>query len=613
MYLLIKNPDSTMKRNHERLSLWMSFTFLFSLSSALIAQDGLIQIGNGNYENVTITTSHVDGNSIGENTLSGLGLLPNLNAASRFLAQASFGADYEAIEAMAQTSYKAWIEEQISMPFTFDHLQHTLDVTNAELQGVFDNNGDPTDVEPEIRYWHDGWWKNVMESPNMLRARVAFALSEIFVVSEVGVLDDEALGLANYYDMLCQNAFGNFRDLLLEVTLHPCMGRYLTSVNNPKSNPAINRFPDENYAREIMQLFTIGLYELNPDGTKKVDEASNFIPTYDNYDIFQLAKVFTGLTYGDAFLFGQNPASQYTFTMPMEMYDTWHEPGPKQLVNGGMIEDRNPVDGMADIVDAIDHLANHPNVAPFIGTRLIQRLVKSNPSPAYVGRVSAVFNDNGSGVRGDLGAVVKAILLDPEARDCSQQDMDDAGMLREPMIRYTHLSRAFNASSPNGQYRNDMDEFYDRTGQRPLAAETVFNFFQTDFQPIGAIQQDGKVAPEFQILNSRTTIGYANKVHDWLIDNDLMEWYRLYGDEDYNGDEMEVELDFQDEVEMMEQGQLEQVIERLNLIMLHGQMTDYTRTQIVNALADLPNSIALDKVRVAVFLIMISPDYAIFR
>ena len=440
-----------------------------------------------------------------------------------------------------------------------------------------------------------------------------WALSEIFVISELPTLGDVPLSLANYYDMLLENSFGNFRDLLEDVTFHPAMGLYLTHVNNPKSDTALNRFPDENYAREVMQLFTIGLYELNLDGTRKLDTNGNFIPTYDHTDIYNFGKVFTGLTYNNAIVFGQDPLSELSFTEPLKMVNTWHEPGEKHLLNGFTVPNRQPVDGMADIQDALDNLFNHPNVGPFISYRLIQRLIRSNPTPEYVARVAAKFNDNGQGVRGDMKAVIKAILLDEEARDCALASDPFEGMLREPITRYTQICRAFNAFSPEGLYRNYMEDFYYDTGQRPLASPSVFNFFQYDFQPIGPIEQADLFAPEFQITNTVTILGYANRLHDWIMKEDQIMQYRDIFSGEINWADKKTYLDLSDELNLEEEHEIGELLERLNLILMHGQMTEQTRTLLREALEQIPEDDAEIRVRMAIFLVMISPDYLIFR
>jgi len=263
-------------------------------------------------------------------------------------------------------------------------------LTERAKDSIVAQGGDPAGYEAKDQFFHSAFTNYAMTGEDLLRARVALALSEIFVISEVGALDGEPLGWASYYDLLLQHSFGNYRDLLYDITLHPCMGVYLTHLNNPKTDTTQNQFPDENYAREVMQLFSIGLYELNLDGSRKLDTAGNFIPTYDLGEIEEFAKVFTGLSWGDRNEFGKRfPVSELGLTIPMQMFDEEHEPGSKQLLNGFVVPDRNPVDGLADLNDAIDNLFNHPNVGPFLARLLIQRLVKSNPSPDYISRVTS--------------------------------------------------------------------------------------------------------------------------------------------------------------------------------------------------------------------------------
>jgi len=561
---------------------------------------------------MNVTTSDNNGGPNGDETINGNGMLANETAASRFLSQATLGADIETINAMTQVSYSQWIEDQFNTSPAFSICDFTRDLTIMSLDSTFTMGGDPNDIDVERWYWHTAWWQYTMTSPDVLRNRIALALSEIFVISEFPTLEDVPLTLPNYYDMLLENSFGNFRDLLEDVTFHPAMGLYLTHVNNPKSDSTLNRFPDENYAREIMQLFTIGLYELNNDGTRKVDNNGDFIPTYDHNDIAEFAKIFTGFTYGNAIVFGQSPLSELSFVEPMKMVNTWHEPGEKILLNGFTVPNRQPKDGMADVTDALDNLFNHPNVGPFIAYRLIQRLIRSNPTPEFIGRVASKFNDNGQGVRGDMKAVIKAILLDEEARDCALATDPFEGMLREPIVRYTQMCRAFNAASAEGLYRNYMNTWQDATAQRPLGATSVFNFFTTDFQPIGSIAQADLFAPEFQITNTVTILGYANRLHEFIFENDAMEYRDIFSGE-INYDEKFVHFDFSDEMALEEDHEVGELIERLNLILMHGQMSESTRTIIRTALEQVPLDDAEVRVQMAIFLVMISPDYLIFR
>lgn len=579
----------------------------------LISQNNPLVIGAGQLSGVTVTSSSSTNASSDENTLSDNGFLPNLTATSRFLGQATLGANYETIVAVADKGEENWLDEQMELPISFTIEDLVKDYTLWAADSIFTRGGDVTRIEPQLRYWHFAWWQYVMTTQDLLRSRVALALSEIFVISELPQLRNTPLALANYYDMLMRNTFGNFRQLIEDVTFHPAMGVYLTHMNNPKADPTINRFPDENYAREIMQLFTIGLFELNPDGSQKLDGNGIPIPTYGDEEIQEFAKVFTGLTWGDNFVFGRNPTREESYTQPMQMFNFWHEPGEKQLLNNVVIPNRNPVDGLADISDGLDNLVNHPNVGPFIGRLLIQRLVKSNPSPDYISRVTAVFNDNGQGVRGDMKAVIKAILLDPEARNCPNPDDAFGGMLREPMVRYTHAARAFNAASEEGTYRNRMDDFYNLTFQRPLGAPSVFNFFVPYYQPIGSIEENNLVAPEFQITNSVSIMGYGNELHDWVMrDYDVMQYSSIYNGEQSNNSKR-VNLDLSHEIQLGEEGKIDELVERLDLVLCHGQMTSKTKGLIKKAITDIPENRANLRGRTAIFLTMISPDYLILR
>lgn len=605
-----------MKNSYKKNSSFFRFLYSFLLLSCttlLIAQPDTVTFNGSNNAGMIVTTSHSEGGIEGDQTVDDLGFLPNLSAASRFLSQASFGADYETIEAVSNMSYNDWLDAQFDTTSAFSIQQFTLDLTILALDSTLAMGGDPNDVEPELLYWQTAWWQYTMVSPDVLRQRVALALSEIFVISEIPQLEDVPLALANYYDMLLGNSFGNFRDLLDDVTFHPAMGVYLTHINNPKSDTTLNRFPDENYAREVMQLFTIGLYELNNDGSRKVDAFGAFIPTYTNTDIQELAKIFTGFTFGDALVFGQDPIGEPSFLQDMKMNNTWHEPGPKDLLGGFAVPDRNPVDGLADVKDALDNLFAHPNVGPFLAYRLIQRLITSNPSADYIDRVASVFNDNGSGVRGDLKAVVRAILMDDEARDCAFINDPLRGMLREPIVRYAHICRAFNAFSIEGLYRNRMEDFHELTFQKVLASPSVFNFFTPDYVPLGPVQANNLVGPEFQITNSVTIMGYANELNDWILkENQVMEHGDLWSGEPNTNDKY-VNFDFTDELALETLDELDDLIERLNLILLHGNLSDTTRQLLYNGLSQIPEDDWEDRVRMAIFLVMISPDYLIFK
>src|SRR5215471_2322312 len=336
------------------------------------------------------------------------------NDAARFLTQATFGPTDSSIGAVVANGYAGWITAQLNTQAAGNHRAY-IDLRTQQIVAA-----DPKAKVQQAQFF-ETWWREAVTGPDELRERVAFALSQIFVISmQDATVGKDIRGVADYYDMLTANAFGNYRTLLEKVTLHPQMGIYLTSLANQKENTATGLLPDENYAREVMQLFSIGLYQLNSDGTTIKDSSGNPVPTYSHDDIAGLAKVFTGMSW-----YSPSPSTTTFFGgaadpnrdwKPMSFYPSFHSVSSKTFL-GTTIPAAGVPDIASDLKIALDTIFNHPNVGPFIATRLIQQLVTSNPSPAYVGRVAAVFNDNGAGTRGDLGASVRALLLDAEARD----------------------------------------------------------------------------------------------------------------------------------------------------------------------------------------------------
>lgn len=539
--------------------------------------------------------------------------------ASRFLAQATLGANTDQITDVVNNGYETWIDTQFTLPKT-ETLTYMWDVINA----VYQVEDIPLLSTPPFRW---AWWQAVMVNPDQLRQRVAMALSEIMVIStKTDLLEDFSTAVAYFYDLLLTHAFGNFRDLLYAVTLSPAMGYYLSHAGNRKADPATNRFPDENFAREVMQLFSIGLFELNLDGTHQVDGNGDSIPTYTNSDISEFAKVFTGLTYTVSALwaeeeidpntsagFAEAPMEWDNTSAPLEMYDQFHEPGAKQLLNGFTIPAGQT--GMQDINDAIDNLFNHPNVGPFIGRLLIQRMVKSNPSPAYIARVATAFNDNGSGVRGDMQAVVKAILLDDEARNPTFINDPENGMLREPFVRYTHLCRAFEAFNEEGEnlFYNSGESAAEVLGQYPFASPSVFNFFSPDYRPLGPLDSQGLVAPEFQIMTSVTAVTLSNfwdlAVFDWL-----MEVPEGLEPDDPPGTMMPavspVLLDLDPYWQM--EGDVNALIDAFDLLLTYGTLSAEMRTIIHTALSGLDDDWD-EVIRFAIILFLNCPEYAILK
>lgn len=584
--------------------------FIFGISSFLVAQPDTIVIGFGGYESVAITSS--DPSSNPQATLDQSGYLPNENAAARFLSQAALGYTLENIQAVSNTGIEDWIDAQIAMPMG----ANLTSIVDGYLDEVVAALG-TTDGAARYLFWEYSWWQYHMTNNDLLRQRVALALSEILVISEKSSFGGTSYALSNYYDILLNNAFGNYRDILQEVTYHPSMGVYLTYTGNPKTDLSENRFPDENYAREVMQLFTIGLYELNNDGTRKLDAQQQPIPTYDNEDITEYSKVFTGLTWSDGTWFFGGPPSDLSYVSDLVMWEDFHEPGVKNLLRGEQIPNRDPVDGNADINDALDNLFNHPNVGPFISRLLIQRLVTSNPSPAYIDRVASAFNDNGQGVRGDMAAVIKAILLDPVANSCDSGNDETFGMLREPFIRYFHINKAFYSSTTSGDHKNVMRTVEDRIGQKPLASNSVFNFFSPDYSPIGPVEELDLVAPEFGITDSQTLTGWINGLYDWLVNGYVVDVWNLYsGEPEENYEDERASLDFSTHLQYTDDDLLHVMLDKLNLILAQGRITDPTLEIIKNALMQFDNETEEDKerrVRLGVYLMMSSPEYLINR
>jgi len=401
--------------------------------------------------------------------------------AAAFLRQRTFGPTTGEIDRLISQGYAGWIDQQISQ---------TASLQAPALRAL------PVAATQDDRV--DLWFRHAVQGPDQLRLRVAFALSQIMVVSERSGLSQFPVALAVYYDTLTQNSFGNFRELMEQVTLSPAMGVYLSHLGNQKPNTALNIRPDENFAREMMQLFTIGLVELNPDGTVRRDAQNQPISTYDQAAIENFARIYTGWMFGGSQSFAQ---PSFNFDQPMQAFETFHDTGAKTLLRGTTLPAGQTA--RADLEAALDNLFAHSNVPPFISKQLIQRLTVSNPSPAYVARVAARFENNGSGVRGDLAAVVRAILLDTEARATAPPA--NFGKLREPLLRLTAIYRAFGVQNgTNGA--NGLSNIERGFPQAPLRAPSVFNFYEPDYQQPGEIADSGLYSPEFEILNESTFI-----------------------------------------------------------------------------------------------------------
>lgn len=589
-------------------------------------------IGAGHDSGISVSSSSESNETDDINTINGFGLEYHLEDASRFLGQATLGADWETIEEVAQLGIENWIDVQYALPETSLKdttemiWEHFLDAFNDQWgeDVIFENNM----VLRHSLYMRMAWWNNIMKGEDLLRHRVALALSELLVISEKSDLSIDGPGMSHYYDVLYHHAFGNYRDLLVDVTYHPCMGYYLSHLNNEKTDEENNIHPDENYAREVMQLFAIGLFELNQDGTLILDDDDLPVATYDNNDIKEYAKVFTGLGPAHYYSIWEDLSSlpiiwdqpfntipSITTDEPMLMYEEWHEPGQKFLLNDFVVPDGQT--GDEDIQVAIESLFQHPNIAPFICKQLIQRLVKSNPTPGYVQRVADVFDDNGEEVRGDMKAVVKAILLDEEARDCAWIDEIDSGKLREPLVRYTQMMRAFNAANESMDLWNVGFTFEAITQQHIMSSPSVFNFFLPAYTPAGPIEEAGLVGPEFQILNAATSINWINLLSTALFADYYMEVSTQASSIDIGVPEANpllldeedlVNLDLSDEIALADDPV--ELINRLDILLCGGTMTEESKETITDIVA----LFALDEnfaAKTALFMTLISPDYAI--
>jgi endo-chitodextinase len=505
--------------------------------------------------------------------------------AARFLTQSTFGVQSSAqVQALEREGYATWLNNQFALPQS-SVVQYLRDV---EARGE----------RIEEQHPYEGVWQQLLLGDDQLRARITFALSQVMVVSNIAP-DQNNWALASWWDMLGKNAFGNYRQLLEDVTLHPAMGYYLNMMGNQKEDPSINRNPNENFAREVLQLFSIGLNELNADGSVKRNASGQTIPTYDQKTVEALAKVFTGWNHG-----GNDTTKAETFfnakeawLQPMQAWPAHHSAGEKVLF--GNVKVPTPQTPEQDLKIALDTIANHPNVGPFIGRRLIQALVTSNPSPAYIARVTAAFDNNGAGVRGDMKAVIRAVLLDAEARNVPS-DASKYGKLREPVLRFTQLLRGTGAKAANG--RNSiwwLDSADDGMGQSPLLSPSVFNFFSPNYTRAGAIAQAGLVAPEFQITTETQIVGSTNYLHNTI----------------YSGgagfrEEGRLNMDFTPYTAL--QNQPAALVDALALVYTNGQLSDSTRTIIVDAVTKLGTEDHL-RTKAALILLTSSPDFVVQR
>lgn len=531
-------------------------------------------------------------------------------AAAQLLRQASFGPTDADIDAIASRGAAAWIDAQIALPAQPGQV--------AFVQAKFNQGPSyrPFGTAYDAQWPVQQFWAGTANTRDPLRKRVAFALHKLFMVSQTDSnLWEHSRAYANYLDNLERLAFGNYRALLEEMALSPAMGIYLSHLRNRKEDLSVGRLPDENFARELMQLFSIGLVELNLDGSPKLDPQGRPIETYGNADVMAMAKVFTGWGWGlpdnqlteANFLWGgptyTAAGDQRIDLQRMKAYPGQHSSAEKRLFAGKASAVTIPAgsDAATSLRTALDTLFKHPNVGPFVGRQLIQSLVTGHPSPAYVARVASVFNNNGQGVRGDLGAVVRAILLDPEARGAGDAGF---GKLREPILRVAQWLRAFNARSVSGEYLMAWD--LTPLAQMPLNAPSVFSYVRPGYVPPNTtFASAGKTQPEFQLVNETTTAEWINLAAAMSYDG--LGW---------TGTARDVVPRWDTELALATAGNITGLLDRLNLLLLAGAMSDDLRTAILDAVAGVSGRDAasqLNRVRVAVLLYLASPEYLVQR
>jgi uncharacterized protein (DUF1800 family) len=585
----------------------VSPTFVADIAGAyvvsLIVNDGTV---NSSAANVTITATGSSPADLRKD-------------AARFMRQATFGATRDAIDQLVAQGYSAWLSAQFAKP-----LVSHVDTVKA----------DPNLLPNPWAVTMPSLWKQYFEGDDQLRQRVSYALSQIFVVSmNNNNVGDAPCGAAGYLDILNRNAFGSAKTLLRDITLNPIMGEYLSMKESAKSDPVLQTQPDENYAREVMQLFSIGTVMLNIDGSVQVTGGGVAIPTYTEDTVKGFAQALSGWTYA-----GQDQTKSWVWlypdiwdaddairtakacpawTAPMEPWLTSfrsadntrtlagpaHDTAAKQLLIypgapfSSLPANQSPA---TDLDNLIENLFNHPNVGPFLAKRLIQRLVTSNPSPQYVQRVAMKFNNNGSGVRGDMKAVISAILLDNEARSLTVASQPSFGKLTEPVVRFVQMHRAFNAKRANGYY-----DFWDfgapsALNQSPLHSPSVFNFYHPDFIPAGPLQVVNLIGPEFEITNASSVAGFS----------DFSKWGIINGFDHYNTDPGHRVLpDYSYYLGLT--GTPQALLDELDIVLCAGGMNASYKAQIVQSVGKVPANQGLERLNMALWLIINSPDYSV--
>jgi uncharacterized protein (DUF1800 family) len=511
-------------------------------------------------------------------------------SAVRFLNQATFGARDADVAGLRVDWRKGWLNKQFAMPVPKTYWDHVLADRAA---WVAEDPARQGGIPPQA-VWDWSVWQNYLSSPDQLRKRAGYALSQIMVVSAttVAISGQRTQLAAGFLDVLEKGAFGNFRQLLEDVSLNPAMGSFLSHRGNRKAEydslgqPV--RMPDENYAREVMQLFTIGTVKLNNNGTLAL-LAGQPQETYTQDEVTELARVFTGWDWQ------ANRADNEHLRLPMRHIAANHAPEQKRFLGTTIPAG---TDGPTSLKIALDTLFNHPNVGPFIGKQLIQRLVTSNPSPAYVARVASKFNNNGSGVRGDMKAVFAQVLTDPEATTPVNiaSPAPNWGKLREPVLRFTQMARALNVATTGEIWFIGDQSSETRLGQSPLRAPTVFNFYHSGYAPPNtSISAQGLKAPEFEILNEVSVVGMVNYLQSFLANPPVR-----------------TTLDFSRELALVDKPT--ELVASLDLRLANESLSTATRNRIVASVTALPaatDAQRLNRVRTAYLMVMAAPDFIV--
>lgn len=584
----------------------------------------------------------------------------HISQTNRFLTQATLGFDWKLLNEVQKQGEKAWLKEQLSSSPSRQGLfeQSTRNIWQDFKARLISRHGseaiDGDGNNPALPYkWYFrmAWWNHTLtDRTDLLRQRIALALSEILVISDNSSLELNAIGMASYYDLLYKHAFGNYTDLLYEVSLHPTMGVYLSHMNNRKAAPDKHIHPDENYAREIMQLFSIGLFELNNDGSEKLNSAGQPIATYNYQDIKELARVFTGLrahSYhyewsnsfwdedynGYAVDFEDDVEKQYKtipfveMTKPMIFDEKYHDRCAKSILKGKINLAGNQ-DGEDEVRTMVRQLVKHPNTAPFIARHMINKLVTSNPSLEYINAVASSFGKNG-----DLKSMIWTLLTYPMEHNVSSMKLPSSYVdndhevqsqkLKSPLQRSIQTLLAFGAHNNSNKLWLIGDDMQETILQHPLSSPTVFNFYKPDFSPHGKIEKSGLVAPEFELHTSSTSIGYINQMYHWIVGGFLPLVSTKIGSTDENKIIMEMDPNIlwdaeQDKLRLNLNSEIEiasdpkrhsELVDRIGML-LTGRKTLSIKPQILRDIASYKNQPEW-VVKTIIFLISISPEFAI--